>query len=567
MDPLLSYFLKVNAALILFYGFYRLFFHKDTFLRLRRFSLMAFYAVALIYPFCNLQTYMAAKQPITEAVHYYSSLLSEIQIEPVTNSGYSLGYSGIFWGLYLIIFIFLLIRFGSQLVSILTIKSRKEVYNGIPIRVPFKEQTPFSFFHRIYITPSMHTEKELNEILIHEQTHARQWHSIDVIVSDLFARLCWINPFAWLMKREIRHNLEYLADRSVVQSGNDTKTYQYHLLGLANSKAAAQLSNNFNVSPLKRRIKMMNKKPSNEVGRLKYVLFVPLIGLLLLISNIEALARVFNENIVQPEIALEATNESSILFIEEPTEAPELQTPQKKTQEALRVAEAMPQFPGGDAALMKFLAGNIKYPTEAAKAKIQGRVVIQFVVNEKGEITNPSVVQSVNPQLDEEALRVVNIMPLWEPGKNKEGEAVAVFYVLPVNFRIDREAEKPVKKELSATPNESMPKFPGGEAAMMKFLNDNVKYPAEAVKSNIQGRVIVQFTISETGKITNTKVMSGVNEALNKEALRVINAMPQWEPGKKDGTPVPVQFVLPVDFKIPKDKQGNKEGITVTTYN
>ena len=109
----------------------------------------------------------------------------------------------------------------------------------------------FLFFHWIFIHPSSHTEEEFNEILTHEQTHARQWHSIDVIISELVCIFCWCNPFAWLMKREIRTNLEYMADARVLENGYDSKTYQYHLLGLSHQKAAATIYNSFNVLPLK----------------------------------------------------------------------------------------------------------------------------------------------------------------------------------------------------------------------------------------------------------------------------------------------------------------------------
>ena len=106
--------------------------------------------------------------------------------------------------------------------------------------------------------------EEKQEILTHEQTHVRQWHSIDVIISEIVNIICWMNPFAWLLKTEIRLNLEYLADHKVMESGTNKKAYQYHLLGLANQNRQTGLYNNFNLSHLKNRIKMMNKKRRQE---------------------------------------------------------------------------------------------------------------------------------------------------------------------------------------------------------------------------------------------------------------------------------------------------------------
>ena len=124
-------------------------------------------------------------------------------------------------------------------------------------------------------------EDEKQEILTHEQTHVRQWHSIDVIISEIVNIICWMNPFAWLLKTEIRLNLEYLADHKVMESGTNKKAYQYHLLGLANQNRQTGLYNNFNLSHLKNRIKMMNKRRTKKIAKTKYLLFAPLAAALL----------------------------------------------------------------------------------------------------------------------------------------------------------------------------------------------------------------------------------------------------------------------------------------------
>lgn len=178
---------------------------------------------------------------------------------------------------------------------------------------PIKERSrTVLFFHWIFIHPQSHTDSEISEIITHEETHARQYHSIDVLISEIMCIFCWFNPFSWLMKREVRGNLEYMADSRVLETGHDSKSYQYHLLGLAHHKAAANLSNSFNVLPLKNRIKMMNKRRTKEIGRTKYIMFLPLAALLMIVSNIEIVARTTERfakevmeqvNTPQPEIA------------------------------------------------------------------------------------------------------------------------------------------------------------------------------------------------------------------------------------------------------------------------
>jgi TonB family protein len=112
-----------------------------------------------------------------------------------------------------------------------------------------------------------------------------------------------------------------------------------------------------------------------------------------------------------------------------------------KDDRVWNVVEQMPKFPGGDAGLMSFLKDNLKYPAEAEKAGKQGRVVVTFVVGKDGAVNNVKVVRSVDEKLDAEALRVVNAMPKWQPGKQR-GQEVNVMYTIPVTFRLATPAEK-----------------------------------------------------------------------------------------------------------------------------
>lgn len=215
------------------------------------------------------------------------------------------------------------------------------------------------------------------------------------------------------MRVQVRSNLEYLADRSVLCEGMDKKAYQYHLLAVAYRKNVATITNNFNVLPLKKRIKMMNKQTSNPLARLKYLLFVPL------------------------TIALMAMNSSVIRANVQKEEVREAQTVKKPAPDnkVYEVCEQMPSYVGGQPALMKYLIENVRYPKAAVEAKQQGRVVVQFVVEKDGAVSGVKLLKSVTPLLDAEAIRVVKAMPKWNPGK-KDGKLVRVRYALPVSFRL-----------------------------------------------------------------------------------------------------------------------------------
>ena len=252
---------------------------------------------------------------------------------------------------------------------------------------------------------------------------------------------------------------------------------------------------------------------------------------------------------------------------QEPASAPEMQVvtyaPQPKEAaqgEVFLVVEEQPMFPGGMGEMMKYLQTNIKYPEQAKSNGVEGRVIVQFVVNKDGSISNDTVVRSVDPLLDAEAIRVVRSMPNWTPGKQK-GEAVRVRFTLPVTFRLDGgEESKPAEvKQVVKTSTqgeeifnvvEQMPEYPGGMEELMKFLQRNVKYPKEAQEQGKQGRVIVQFVVNKDGSITDAKIAKSVDPQLDAEALRVVNAMPNWTPGKQKGEPVRTRFTLPVTFRL-----------------
>lgn len=570
---MLAYFLKVNVAIVLFYAFYRLFFYKDTFFGWRRMVLLCFFAISAAVPLLNIQTWITEQEPMVAMADLYASVvLPEFTVTKSTTDWKSiiLEYASIaYWG----IVILLAWRFIIQLISIIRLacRCRKVRIGGTNIFLLPKAGGPFSFFHWIFIYPSSHTEEEVNEILTHEQTHARQWHSIDVIVSELACILCWFNPFAWLMKREIRTNLEYMADARVLENGYDSKAYQYHLLGLSHHKAAATIYNSFNVLPLKKRIKMMNKKRTKEIGRTKYLMFIPLAALLMIISNIETVARttekIATEVMEAVDMPIVEKRTMSIPEATEPSAVPEKMERDSLINESdnivFEVVEHMPEFAnGGMSGLMEYLNKNIQYPADAHAKGLQGRVTIQFVVEEDGSITGAKVLRGADPSLDKEAIRVASAMPKWKPGMQR-GKAVRVKYTVPVMFRLTEEKSNdkgkvvdpkyvptPADKNVVFEVVEQMPEFPGGMAKLMEYISKNIQYPAEAQTAGTQGRVIIQMIIDENGKINNPRVLQGVDPLLDAEAIRLMNAMPNWKPGTQRGVTVKVKYTIPVVFRL-----------------
>ena len=222
----------------------------------------------------------------------------------------------------------------------------------------------------------------------------------------------------------------------------------------------------------------------------------------------------------------------------------------------------MPQYTGGESALMKYVSENIKYPEKAKEDGIQGRVFISFVIEKDGSVSNVKVVRGIGGGCDEEAARVIAGMPKWQPGMQK-GKPVRVNYMMPVFFKLTEEQPaKPFKKsDMSKTdmkPDkngvyqivEEMPQFPGGETKLMEYIAKNLTYPQEAKDKGIDGRVFVAMVIEKDGSVSNVKVLRGIGGGCDEEAVRVISALPKWKPGKMNGEPVRVSYQIPINFKL-----------------
>ena len=235
-----------------------------------------------------------------------------------------------------------------------------------------------------------------------------------------------------------------------------------------------------------------------------------------------------------------------------------------------QVVEQMPQFPGGEKALMEYIGKNIVYPVEAKEKEIQGRVFINFVIEKDGSVSNVKVLRGIGGGCDEEAVRAVSSLPKWKPGIQK-GKPVRVSYQIPILFKLDNaqkaqdqdpKKEKQmvgeVEKMVPYGPDENgvyqiveeMPQYTGGEAAMMDFVAKNIVYPQEARDKEISGRVFVSFIVEKDGSVNEVNVKKGIGGGCDEEAVRVVKAMPKWKPGKMKGEAVRVSYQMPIFFKL-----------------
>lgn len=225
-----------------------------------------------------------------------------------------------------------------------------------------------------------------------------------------------------------------------------------------------------------------------------------------------------------------------------------------------------PEFPGGVDSLLQYIKFHVRYPEEALKRGVQGRVFIAFVVGKDGAVYDAKVQKSPDSLLSREALRVVQSLPKWKPGMH-EGKPVKVQYTLPIKFDIPGKGNKqagtgklvaPVVEDIKAPDvypiSEVVPEFPDGEEAMMKYIGTHVRYPEELKKVGAEGRVMVGFVVDKSGSIRDIKVMESSHPLFSAEAVRVVQSMPKWKPGTQGGKPVNVQYSLPVIFRLKAKK-------------
>ncbi len=421
---IISYTVKASLAMILLYGLYVLCFRNDTFNKTKRFYLLFIVLFSLVYPFCKLNIATAGNIAIYEAI------LPQIEVTdnlPVANDQtFALGMNNLLLLFFFSGIVVLFVRLFIQLLGIIKLRLINYSQTSLNYRIISLDKTitPFSFFNWIFIPTNGFKQEDVDVMMAHEEEHADQFHSFDILLSELFCILFWWNPIAWLLKREIKINLEYLADKGVLEKGIEAKKYQYLLLQVIKPSATIQIVNNFNVSQLKKRITMINKQRTSQILSFKYLLALPIIALML-IGNAQ---NTFSQQKQKVEIAS---------LTENPTTSEDQLHP-------FVMVEQMPQFSGGESAMMQYIGTNLKYPESAAKENIEGRVVLRFVVTKTGDIKDVSVIRSLDSRCDEEAMRVVRAMPKWTPGK-QGGKDVDVYYTLPVLYKLQKDTPKTTK--------------------------------------------------------------------------------------------------------------------------
>ena len=563
MMEFLIYDLKVALLVAAFYMFYRLLLSHETFHRTNRLVLLATAIASFILPLCVITLH----KTVVVSGHGLVSLegLGMAEVADAAEPQMPL------WQIVAIVvfFVGLAVTLGHTLIGILKVwrlvshSERHQEPDGIVVCVTDRDVSPFSFCRYIVLSrndtllpQSGEAGRGLASILAHERGHIRQHHTADVLLVDTLTALQWFNPAMWMLRQDLRAIHEYEADAAVLSQGINMRQYQYLLIQKAVAACGYSVANGITHSTLKNRINMMlTNKKTNRASWLKLLAMLPIVGTALALNAETVNDYVYEDTQEQPQkkivkkgrkAAQVKLNDKTIEVKAAPAAAEEKSKtaePQEKKQSPIIVGEPIGPEPliviNGKAATMQQLKALDPEEIDNLSVSKNEEALKLYAEHFKADTSNGIIFINTKEYVKNGKKELVSVNVTAK--KPQEDHPTAIGTFTPDTPETDNDAFNVV---------EHMPEFPGGAVEMMKFLNENVKYPEAAEKAGTQGRVIVQFIVEADGSITNVKVVKNVSEEIDAEAVRVINAMPKWKPGSQSGKPVRVKYTIPVTFRL-----------------
>ncbi len=451
MDKLIIALFETSVALVLFYVVFVFWLKKETFFRENRFYLLLTAGFSLLIPWINFSLPSSS----TTTVMVYNLL----DVVSVTANGYekSLINTITTWQWIFIVYaVGVVVMLGLLIVNMIKVtridKISHQNFGGeISKDVRFIEAdvVPFSFFNKIYINPNNYSQNQLNDIIAHESVHLRQQHTYDCLFYELLIVFFWFNPIVYKYRASAKELHEFLADEGAIRSGIAEVEYKKLLFEQATGLKTLTVANSFNYSLIKRRLIMLTKIKSSKVAKVRLLLVMPIVLALVLVFS-------FNTNNTLANTGKKVIENKNVLIASVLSDSNNV----KHSDQVFFIVEEMPEFPGGDLAIMDFFAKNTKYPEEAKKTETEGTVYVQFVVNEQGEIEQVKFLKTKVPIFDKngkktdsytevfhragknyeaiekEAVRVVSSLPKWKSGKQR-GKNVKVSYTVPIKFALN----------------------------------------------------------------------------------------------------------------------------------
>ena len=553
-ELIIGHLLPIAATVAVFWLVYRLLFRNSNRLHFNRFFLLTSMLLALAMPLLGLLSGIEAPQMATLKQQLFNGImLNEVIVTPdgqpvlpevtVTTSATPSRFSvwQVMGGIYLVgvgvMTLLFLIKLGRLVVLI--IRSPKRKMDGCTAVFTGREQGSFSFFRYAFF-PNENVDPD---ILRHEISHIEHHHSWDILFAEVMMILQWFNPFIYLYKKELQSLHEYQADRDVVATGVDKKNYMMLILQQCTAVDFSGMSNNFSLILTKKRIKMITKNEKAKGLWWRLLATLPVLAILM-IANTKVTAQDASTKLGNQAVDKPITVEMGQFEIFDDDGAP------------MQLKDTV--FFADDGSYVKFETSDGFQP-------------------ETGDPCKKLTVTSY----DADGNRRNNFF-ITETEKRGDTSTYTIEpFTLSVHL-FDQLLDIATSEEDTVYQIvDEMPKFPGGEEAMFKFISENVKYPQEAKDKNISGRVFVNFVVEKDGSVDEVNVLRSIGGGCDEEAVRVVKSMPKWTPGKQKGKPVRVSYIIPFVFKLDGVEsksnglagtiwegtgKGTKDGVTYTWH-
>ncbi|GAB3642878.1 M56 family metallopeptidase [Spirosoma arcticum] len=412
----LPYFLNASLYLLLFYGCYWLLLRRNTFFGLNRMYLLLSVGLSVMLPLVSLPNEWSMSSQTTGGTVTLPTFVVGANTAAQTNGLTTDQWFWLIYGLGVAVMLVRLSLNGRAVFRLIRSGSVERGREYTLVRLS-NDCVPSFSFGRYLVLNQTDAQTEPDALLRHEEAHIHQRHTADILFIEIVRAAFWFNPMLLLYKRSLQEVHEFLADEAVAQTA-PRPDYAQQLVAYALNVPSAVLTTPFvSVSTLKQRIVMLQKPQTHRRALLSYALVLPLAGLLTLCTQPDRDQPQSEAGLAKARTAVKPVKVEGKIF---------------------DAVEESPTFPGGMKKLGEFLGQNLKYPIAAEKAKAEGPVFVNFVLTKEGDITDVKILKGIGFGADEEAVRVMNQMPRWNPAKHG-GKEVNVRYNLPIRFQLENE--------------------------------------------------------------------------------------------------------------------------------
>jgi TonB family protein len=546
MAEFLIYDLKVAVLIAIFYFCYRLLMESETMHRLNRIVLLSSILLSLVLPLCVITLHKTIEVAPMRVVDHPELVITELgtlsteesNIQSVETNRMgnvkNLLQPSVIFAVFIIGLLCRLLYIANSYRHLRRMIKDSELHSledGVTMAVVDLPVAPFSWMRTIVLSRIDYEERNPS-IIAHERGHILLHHSWDIVFVEVLTALQWFNPVVWLLRRDLRTVHEYEADASVLSSGSDVSQYIQLLMRKATGTKACILANGINNSTTKKRINMMLVNKSPRRNSLKLLALLPIVGI---------------------TVALNAETVTNMVY---KNEEPQKQVPVKKGKKNATIKINANQGIQVVEAIKAPEAANKEKTYETTMNQEDEQNVAVIVYDSKPEDEKPMLIVDDNIATIEQVRALprdsVVRMAVMRPDaaiKSYGSDAkngVIIITTQRHQEEIDNELVMPDVFDRA----DEMPQFPDGHMGLMQYLANNIQYPKDAEEAGTQGRVIVSFIVEKDGSISNAKVTKPTYSSLDEEALRVVNAMPKWIPGKVNGKTEKIKYSVPINFRI-----------------